>query len=51
MKFITLILGVSVFAITPLTNSPVTAPQQVRPTAHPSTQDPAVLVTPDQMSR
>tara|TARA_B100000959_G_scaffold158906_1_gene166513 strand:+ start:21896 stop:22945 length:1050 start_codon:yes stop_codon:yes gene_type:complete len=50
MKFITLILGLGLFTIMPFAESPATAPQQVRPTPHPSTQDPAVLVTPDQMS-
>ena len=50
MKLITLILGLSLFAIMPLTESSATATQQVRPTPHPSTQDPEVLVTPDQMS-
>ena len=50
MKLITLVLGLSLFAIMSLAESSATAPQQVRPTPHPSTQDPEVLVTPDQMS-
>ena len=50
MKLITIILGLSLFTIMPLAEPPATAPQQVRPPPHPSTQDPGVLVTPDQMS-
>ena len=50
MKFITLILSLGLFAIMLVAKLPAAAPQQARPAPHPSTQDPAVLVTPDQMT-